>query len=100
MPSDTTGRTVKFKFEIYGKTYVSEQEVKLTGNTKYNLTISSRYIDDTSIKLTPVISYQPWNESITIEDPCLPGLDERKRNEEYTVQRMKDGKWEDLFVTG
>ena len=98
MPSDTTGRTVKFKFKIYGKTYVSEQEVKLTGNTKYNLTISSRYIDDTSIKLTPVISYQPWDESITIEDPCLPSLDERKRNEEYTVQRMKDGKWEDLFV--
>ena len=98
LPTDTTSATLEFRFTINGKNYVSVQETRIKANRKYALSVAAKFKDDTDLKLTPVISYLPWDAPTTIPDDELPAMDDRPANDDFTVEIFRNGCWEEIFV--
>ncbi len=98
LPTDTTSATLEFRFTINGKNYVSVQETRIEANRKYALSVAAKFKDDTDLKLTPVISYLPWDAPTTIPDDGLPAMDDRPANDDFTVEIFRNGCWEEIFV--
>ena len=98
LPTDTASATLEFRFTINGKNYVSVQETRIEANRKYALSVAAKFKDDTDLKLTPVISYLPWDAPTTIPDDGLPAMDDRPANDDFTVEIFRNGCWEEIFV--
>ena len=98
LPTDTASATLEFRFTINGKNYVSVQETRIEANRKYALSVAAKFKDDTDLKLTPVISYLPWDAPTTIPDDGLPAMDDRPANDDFTVEMILNGCWEEIFV--
>ena len=98
LPTDTASATLEFRFTINGKNYVSVQETRIEANRKYALSVAAKFKDDTDLKLTPVISYLPWDAPTTIPDDGLPAMNDRPANDDFTVEIFRNGCWEEIFV--